>query len=146
MVPEILSMTEIIFCHFGPFLALLPCKNLKNQNFKIMKKPPGDTITLHICTINGNHMMYGSWDIEHDRPNFLLFCTMFCPFTPQKTKKIKILKKWKKHLEILSFYTSVLKMTIIWSIAPEIWSVMDRIFCHFGLLFALLPLTHFPPP
>ena len=29
-------------------------------------------------------------------------------------------------------------MTILWCIVPEIWSVMDRIFCHFGLFFALL--------
>ena len=41
-------------------------------------------------------MMYGSCDIEHNRPNFLLFWTIFCPFTLLKTKKIKILKKMKK--------------------------------------------------
>ena len=29
-------------------------------------------------------------------------------------------------------------MTIIWYMVPEIWSAPDRIFCHFGLFFALL--------
>ena len=29
-----------------------------------------------------NHMMYGSWDMEHDRENFLSFWTIFCPFAP----------------------------------------------------------------
>ena len=24
-------------------------------------------IILHLCTINENHMMYGSWNIEHDK-------------------------------------------------------------------------------
>ena len=40
--------------------------------------------------------MHGSFDMEHDRQNFLLFWAMFCPFTPLTTRKIKILKKWKK--------------------------------------------------
>ena len=44
--------------------------------------------------------MYGSWSMECDRQNFLSFWTIFCTFTPRKTWKIKILKKWKKLLEI----------------------------------------------
>ena len=30
-------------------------------------------------------------------------------------------------------------MTIIWCIIPEIWSAIDRIFCHSGPILALLP-------
>ena len=30
-------------------------------------------------------------------------------------------------------------MRIIWCMVPETWSMTDRIFCHFGLFFALLP-------
>ena len=37
-----------------------------------MKKKPPDIINLHLHTINENHMMYGSWDMECDR--------MFCHF------------------------------------------------------------------
>ena len=42
-VCQIWSMTEIIFCHFGPsfldhFLPFYPANNLKNQNFEKMKK------------------------------------------------------------------------------------------------------------
>ena len=33
---------------------------------------------------------------------------IFCPFTSLTIQKIKILKKWKKHLAILSFYTSII--------------------------------------
>ena len=52
MVPEILSVTDKIFCHFGQFFAHLPPKNQKNQNFKKVKKTPGDMIILHMCTNN----------------------------------------------------------------------------------------------
>ena len=129
MVPEIWSVTDRIFCHYGPFFALLPPygprkskfwknekntwryyhftnvyhkwqsyhvwflrygvqrtesfvilesflpfyppKNPKNQYFEKMKKPPADIIILQMCTIPGNHMMYGSWDMEYDQQNFL---------------------------------------------------------------------------
>ena len=32
-----------------------------------------------MCNINDSHMMYGSWDMEHDRQNFLSFWTIFWP-------------------------------------------------------------------
>ena len=48
------------FLIFGLFFALLPPNNPKNQNFEKMKKTSGDTIILQMCTINENHMMYGS--------------------------------------------------------------------------------------
>ena len=60
-----------------------------------------------------------SWDMEHERQDFFSFWTIFAllhpssPF-PLTTQRIKILKKWKKHLEISSFYTSVPYMTIIY--------------------------------
>ena len=102
MVPEIWSITDRIFCHFGPFFSFLPPNNLQNQNFeKMKKKNTGDIIILHMCTINDNHIMYGSWDIECDRQNFLSFWTIFHPFTPLTTQKIKILKNWKKTGDII---------------------------------------------
>ena len=84
-----------IFNILGHFLTLQPLDNLENQNFNI-EKTPGDIIILHICTINDNHMMYGSWDMECNRQNFLSFWTVFCPFTPLWTQKIKIFKKVEK--------------------------------------------------
>ena len=45
-------------------------------------------------------------------------------------------------MEISSFYTCVPQMTITWCMVPEIWSMTDRIFSHFGPFFALFtPLT-----
>ena len=86
-----------------------PPHNQESQNFEKLKKPPADIIILHICTINNNHMMYGSWDIERDRQNFFILDHLL-PFYPNPhlwTQKIKVLKKWKKHLKISSFYKSV---------------------------------------
>ena len=118
MVPEILSATPIIYCHFGLFFALSPLQWPRkshiwkkeenswryfhfastitdNRNWQMMYgswdkecEKPGYIIILHMCTINDNHIMYGSC--------FLSFWTVFCPFTPLTTQKIKILKKWKK--------------------------------------------------
>ena len=101
-----------------------------------MKKTPGDITILHMCTINDNYMVYGSWDMEHNEQNFLSFWTIFSTFTPLKTQKIKILKKWKKQLEILSFYTSVPKIIIIWYTVAEIWRMTDVIIFHFGLFWS----------
>ena len=85
-------MTDRIFVILGRFLPFYPTNNPKNQNLEKMKKTPGDII-LQMCTINDNHMMYGSWDMEHARQKFLSFWTIFCPFTLLTTWKIKILKK-----------------------------------------------------
>ena len=85
------SQTET-FVILGNFLPFQAPDNPENQNFKI-KKTPGDVIILHICTINDNHMMYGSSDMDCDRQNFLSFWNAFCPFSPLWTQKMKILKK-----------------------------------------------------
>ena len=83
--------------------------------------------------------MYGSWDMEHDKHNLLSSWAIFCCFTPRRTWRIKILKKWKKHMEIKAFYTCVPQMTII-CIFPEIWSARDRIF------FVMLDHCWLAPP
>ena len=116
-----------------------------------------------MCNKNCNHMRYCSWYTEWDGHNFLTFWIIYSPFTPLTTWKIKIWKKWKKHLETASFYrcvpkilkkfgknekkhpeisvfyTCVPKMMIIWCFVSEIWSERDIIFCHFGNFFALYP-------
>ena len=74
----------------------------KNQNFEKMKKTHGKKrISLHMCAINENHMIYGSWDMKCDEQNFLYFWTSFCSFTPIMTRKIKFWKTekntWRYH-------------------------------------------------
>ena len=73
---------DIFFCHFGPFST--PPPTTQTQNIKILekfKKTPWHIIILHMCNINDNHMMYGSWDMKHSRQNFLPFGIIFCPLT-----------------------------------------------------------------
>ena len=81
-------------------------------------------------------MIYSSWDIEQNILK-LVILGHFLPFYPLKTPKIKILKKWITLLEISSFYTCAPKIIILWCMVPEIWSATDRIFCQYGLFFAL---------
>ena len=84
------------FLWFLTNFAFLPPYNRDKKLFeKIKNQMPGDII-LHMCTINENHMMNGSWDMKRDRPNVLSFWLIFCTFSPLPTQKIKILKNRKK--------------------------------------------------
>ena len=83
------------------FLSFYPPNKLKNQNFEKMKKKEKTQGGYHHFTHvynNENHMMYGSWDMKHNRHNFLSFWTMFFSFTQLTTQKIKILKKKIKNV------------------------------------------------
>ena len=88
-------------------------------------------------------MLYCSRDIARDRCNCYFFILdYFLPFYPPnrlKTENLKKLKK-KKHLDISSFYTIVLKTMIIWYTVYEIRRVTNVIVVfHLGLFFVLLP-------
>ena len=88
MAPEIQSETDKIFCHFGPFFALLT--------------------PLALIIPNGNHMMYGSGDMEGDRHNFFVILDHFVPFyPPPMVPENQDFEKMKKILKILSFYKCV---------------------------------------
>ena len=102
----------------GHFLPFDPPKNPKNQNFE--KKIAGDIIILHMYTKNHNHR-----DVEWQWQHFLSFWVISCPFTSLTTWTIKILKRWKKHLDMSSFYTCVPKIMITWCMVPEKSYVMD---------------------
>ena len=117
----------VIMGHFLPFYTPPP-KKPKKQNFEKMKKVTGDIIILHKCTKNDNHMRYGS------------FWAIFSSFTPLTIRKIKILKKWKKLLEMSSFYTCLPKITIIWCVLPEIWSATEMFLLFWVIFFTFTPL------
>ena len=52
----------------------------------VCPKYPGNII-LHLCPMSGNHMVHDSWDMEHERHNFLSFWTIFFSFyTPNKSE------------------------------------------------------------
>ena len=68
--------------------------NPENQNFEKKWKMPGDNILLYIymCTINKEHVIYGSWNIRCNRQKFLSFWVILCPLSSLTTWKFKILK------------------------------------------------------
>ena len=111
MVPEIWSRKSDFLVILDYFLfSFYSSNNPENQHFEKMKKMPRDII-LHMCTINGNHKIYGSWDMEQDRQFFLIFCP-FTHLTTQKTNKSsQSNQSSQSHLEHSS----------IWSVWPNDW-------------------------
>ena len=86
MLPKTWSATHIIFCQFASFFCpFTPLLTPKITIWKIHKKTPEDIVLLHMCTINEDHMMYGSLDLKRDGQSFLQFWTFFFPLT-WKTK------------------------------------------------------------
>ena len=138
MVPEIFSTTDRMFCHFRPFFALLTPYQPKKSKFLKNVKNLRDIIIWHMCTINDNDMMYGSYDMKHDKHNFLLFWTVFGPFTLLTTQKNQNFENLKKtSADIINLHKCT-KIMIMCYTVPEIWHVTDVIVIfHFGLFFAL---------
>ena len=115
MVSKISSTTHRIFVISGNFLSFYSPNNPENQTFEKRKKSSRGIIILNMSTINEKHIMYDSWDMEHDRRIFFSFWTIFCPFTPLPpiNQENQNFEKMEKALEISSFNTSVPNKVII---------------------------------
>ena len=146
----------VIFNYF-----FYPKTTRKIKILKKWKKKARDITIFHMSTMNDNHMMYGSWNTKCTKNqdhmlyyswdmvcegcnHYFSIWAIFFPLTPGPlppltTPNNNILKKWKNHLEMSSFYTCVPKIIIIWYTLPETWCATDIIFCHFGQFFTLLP-------
>ena len=128
------------FVMLGHFLPLIL---LATQKIKILKNwKKCLEIFFYTCTINENHVMYSSWNMERNRQNFFSFWTIFCPFTILTTRKKIFEKKRKKCLEISSLHTSVPYMTHTSCMIPEIWSVTQ----FFVILSHFLPFYNTDNP
>ena len=87
----------LILDHFLPFY-LPPPNNPENQNFvKNGNKylVPGDIIILHKCTKYDKHMIYGFWDMKHNRQIFFVILGQFLPFYPTSNPKNQNFEKKK---------------------------------------------------
>ena len=137
-------LAQTIFSHFRPLFALLPHYWSRKLKFEKNAKQNLEILSYYRCVPLIKIIwcmvpeIWSSTDIM-----FLSLYAFFCPFTsppPLNSPKKNIWKKWKKHLEISSFYTTVPKIMIICYTVPEIWCVMDVIaIFHFGLCFSFLP-------
>ena len=126
--------------HFLPFYSP---NSPKNQNFEKMKITSGDIIILYMCTKNFDQMMYGSWDMMCDRYNYFSFWAIFCPFTPITARKIKILKKKKKHLKIQDYH--ILYIVTTWQVFIKFWDVSCpslNFFAPFGMEWPFYKIIH----
>ena len=130
MVPQIWRAQKTEFLSFFP-------SNLENKNFEKMKKAPGDIISLHMCTINENHV-YGSWDIECNRQNFFVILDHFFLFNPPNKPENQNLEKWKKPWDIIILHLCIYHK---WCMVLEIRSATDKnlLFCNIFCPFT--PLT-----
>ena len=119
MVPEISSVTDRILCHFGPYFAHLPLINPQNQNFEKWKKHL-EILLLYTSVPKIMIISYTVREIWHMTDIIVIFhLGLF--FALLLAPKMKISKKWKKRLEISSFYTCVPKIMIRWCTVSEKW-------------------------
>ena len=81
-----------------------------------------------MCTLNENHMLYGSWNMKYNRQKFLTLWAIFLPF--QRLDKLENknfnIKKTPWDIIILHIYSINGKQCTV----PEIWSATDIIFCY----------------
>ena len=106
----------------------LPIYALKTQKIKILRKPKKhlEILSLYNSVPKIMIICYTVPDMARDRCNcYFSFWAIFCPFTPLTAQKVKISKKWKKHLEISSFYTCAPKIIIRWTMVSEKWCTTD---------------------
>ena len=131
VVPEIWSAAERIFCHLGPFLALLtPLTTKKIKMLEKWRKKHLGISSFYTSAPKIIIICYTILEIWHVTDviifHFGLFFTLL-PLPPHPiSPKNQIKKKWKKHLEISSFYTS----QILW--LDDAWLLRYGVRCTDG--------------
>ena len=124
----------VILGHFSPFY---PTNNPKNENFEKMEKKPPEISPFYTCVPQMTPawcLMFGAQKIL-----FVIFDFFFYSLTSLTTCNYKIKQKMEKRLQILSFYTCIWQLKIIWRTVPEKWSATDNFFSHFRSFFVLTP-------
>ena len=110
------------FSHFEPFFfALLTPVYPKNQNFQY------NASSYYRFT----HIFWKLWSYNA----WLSFWAFFTSHPFLTTQKIIILKNKTPGDIIILHMCTINDNHMIWYMVPEIRSLTDRIFCHFGLLF-----------
>ena len=133
-----MQQTEL-FCHIGPFFALLPPYHPEEWIFHKNEKKSLEISSFNTSVPKITIICFLVPDIWHVTDVIIFHFGQFLPFCPLNTQKTKTFIKWTKCLEILSFNTSVIKMMIICYTVPETWHLTDVIVVfHFGLFFTPL--------
>ena len=120
----------------------LPLTTNKINILKKMKTKPRDVIILQMFTINKSHMMYvmyGSWDMGHNRQNVFVILNHFLPFYPTSNPKNQNFEKMNKTPgDIIILHQSTKnhdhKLYCSWDIMRDRWNFYFSflaIFCLF---------------
>ena len=138
MVPEICSATDRIFCQIWTIFCPFTC--LTTRKFKTLKnwKKYMEILSFYISVPKIMIICCTVPEIWHVTDVIVIFhLRLLFPFYLPNSPKNQ--NKWKKHMEISSFYNSVSKIMIICFTVLDIWHVTDVIVFHFGPFFGLLP-------
>ena len=124
MAPAISTTTNRFFCHFGQFLAP---NNLKNQNFKTLKKTL-EILSFYTIVPKIMIICYTVPEIWCVKDVSVMSFWDFFPFYPPNSLKKENFKKMrKKKPGDVIIYTSAPKIIIIRYTVLEIWCVADVI-------------------
>ena len=93
--------SQAIFCFFVPLLTP------QIKIWKKCKKTTEHVILLHMCTINQDHMVYGSWDMKFNRQKFFVTLGNFLPFYPRNTLKNENIKNEKNPGDIIILHKCI---------------------------------------
>ena len=98
MYPENWVHETEFFAILDHLLHFYPLTHPKNLILQKWKENLEKLVSFYSCFpwMTVSYMMYGSWDMECNRQNFLSLWTFFCLFTPLTTKNLKNLKKKEK--------------------------------------------------
>ena len=118
------------YFHFGVYFSLLTLSEPKKSKFQSNEKTPWryHHFTQTYQKLWSYAILLLRYMVRDGCNCYFLFWAIFCPFTPLTARKKKILEKWKNsnnksNLEILPFYTSVLKIMVICYTFPKIYGV-----------------------
>ena len=101
----------------------------------------------HFTNVYHKWQSYDLWFFRYgvQQTFFLSLWTVFVPLTLLTTKKIKILKNWKKPLEITLFYTSAPKIMIIYMLYCFL-DMAHNGFNYFSFWVIFYPFTSLTAP
>ena len=142
MLTQIWSTTDIIFCQFRPFFALLP--HYCPKKFKFGKNVKS---TWRYYPFRYVYHKPRSYDVlflryKVQRTKFFVILGHFLSFDSPNNRKnqnfeTKNWNSWRYY-----YFTLLYRKWQSWCMVPDISSAIDRIFCHFGLFFALYPTNN----
>ena len=138
MFPEIWSVTDRTFCHFGPFFDPLSPHPGARRKIKTLKKWKKAWRYYYFTHVYHKWESHGAWFLRYgaQQTEFINILDHFLPFYHWNNPDNQNFEKMKNILEILSFYTFSPSMNMTYSMVPV---MSDIILCHFWELITYLP-------